>query len=81
MAKKTASGGGRTRTVVRSAKTGRFVKKGAAKRRPKAVVVEQVKVSGNSIVEVARSTKTGRFVKKATAKRHPQTTSIARVKR
>jgi hypothetical protein len=81
MAKRTASRGGRTRTIVRSAKTGRFVKRGAAKRRPRAVVVEQVKVSGNSTVEIARSTKTGRFVKKSTAKRHPKATSMTRVKR
>lgn len=53
----------RTRTVARSAKTGRFVKTTAAKFRPSTTVVEQVMVSSHS-VKVARNVKTGRFVKK-----------------
>lgn len=72
----------RTRTVTRSAKTGRFVKSTAAKRRPSVVVVNEVKTSSSgSPVEVARSTTTGRFVRKSTAKRHPTRAKKELIKR
>lgn len=70
----------RPKTVVRSAKTGRFVKASTAKRSPSTTIVEQVEVKTGA-VEVARSASTGRFVKKDTARRHPTKTTIQKVKR
>jgi hypothetical protein len=72
---------GRTRTVVRSAVTGRFVKKTAAKRRPDITVLDEVSLPSNDEIEIVRSTRTGRFVKSSTAKRHPATTVKEVVKR
>lgn len=70
----------RTRTVYRSAKSGRFVKKTAAKYNPSVTVKESIQ-SDKQPTEVARSASTGRFVKKSTAKRHPATTVVESVKR
>lgn len=70
----------RSKTVVRSAKTGRFVKASAAKSSPSTTVVEQVEVKSGD-VEVARSATTGRFVKKDTARRHPDKATLQKVKR
>ena len=70
----------RSKTVVRSAKTGRFVKASSAKRSSGTTIVEKVNVASHT-VDVARSAATGRFVKKATARRHPDKTSVKRVKR
>ncbi len=60
------------RTVNRSASTGRFVTKSAARRSPKTTVTETVGVGGSRVVH--RSAVTGRFVKQATADRHPSKT-------
>lgn len=70
----------RTKTIVRSAKTGRFVKASTAKRSSHAVKTEELTVTASS-VEVARSASTGRFVKKDTARRHPDKTVVQRLKR
>jgi hypothetical protein len=77
---KRAHGGRSPKVVVRSAKTGRFVKKSAAKFNPSTTVVEKLEMPEHS-VEVARSALTGRFVKKSTAKRHPNKTVVEKVKR
>jgi hypothetical protein len=77
---KRAPSGRRPKTVVRSSRTGRFVKNSAAKFNPKATVVEKVEVKESS-VEIARSASTGRFVKKSTARRHPARTVVTKVKR
>ncbi len=71
----------RTRTIVRSVKTGRFVKSSAAKRRPDVSIKETVEVSSGAEVELARSVKTGRFVKKTTAKHNPKKAVLQRVRR
>jgi hypothetical protein len=82
MAKKVGSASkGRTRTVVRSAKTGRFLKSSAAKRRPDVSLKETVEIGSGTEVELARSAKTGRFVKKTTAKHNPKKTIVKRVRR
>jgi hypothetical protein len=73
--------GGRTRTVARSAVSGRFVKKTAVKRRPDIAVLDEVQLSSSDELEVNRSTRTGRFVKISTAKRHPSTTVKQVIKR
>lgn len=70
----------RTRVVVRSAKTGRFVKKAAAKFNPSVAIADQVKVAEHS-VDLARSAKTGRFVKQSYAVRNPSTTVVETIKR
>lgn len=79
MAKRAQSGRG-PKTVVRSARTGRFVKRSAAKYNPSLAVVEKVEVKEHS-VKVARSTVTGRFVKRSTAKRHPKRAVVEKLKR
>lgn len=79
MARRT-SPSARSKTVVRSATTGRFVKASAAKRSPSTTVVESLTVSPTT-VEVTRSATTGRFVKKDTARRHPDKTTRQKVKR
>lgn len=61
-----------TRTVHRSASTGRFVKAATARRSPRTTTTETVGENGNR--PVRRSSITGRFVTEATAKRHPNTT-------
>lgn len=71
----------RKKIVVRSSKTGRFVKRSAAKYAPSRVVTEDAKPKRKKTVEVTRSTVTGRFVKKSASKRHPRTTSTQKVKR
>jgi signal recognition particle subunit SEC65 len=70
----------RTRTVVRSAKTGRFVKRTAAKFNPSVAVADRVEVAEHS-VDLARSAKTGRFVKQSYAVRNPSTTVVETIKR
>lgn len=69
-----------SRTRVRSAKTGRFVKKSAAKYRPSTTIVETPKKSSQTVT-VVRSAKTGRFVKKSAAKYRPKTTVTVKLKR
>ena len=58
------------RTVSRSARSGRFVKPGTAKRHPKTTVSQTTGGKGHGY----RSAITGRYVSKATARRHPGTT-------
>lgn len=81
MKKRSGAPASQGRTIVRSSKTGRFVKQSAAKLRPDVAVVEIIAAHSKSEVELARSTRTGRFVKKATAKRNPEATVVERVKR
>lgn len=81
MKKRGAMSKSQGRTVVRSSKTGRFVKQSAAKLRPDVAKVEAIANPVQLEVELVRSTRTGRFVKKATAKRNPESTVIERIKR
>ncbi len=75
----------KSRTVVRSSKTGRFVKKVAAERHPSTTVVETVvsasEPSKKKLVRVVRSTKTGRFLKNSAAKRRPDVAKVDTVER
>ena len=57
---------------ARSAKTGRYISKAAAARRPRTSVVEHG--SNKSTGTRHRSAVTGRYVTESTAKRHPSTT-------
>ncbi len=59
--------GGRSKTISRSAKTGRFVKQSYAERHPATTVVESVEVERHT-VKVARNSETGRFVKRKALK-------------
>lgn len=61
-----------SRTVSRSARTGRFVPKSAARRSPRTTTTERVGGSGGS--KAFRSAITGRYVTEGTARRHPGTT-------
>lgn len=70
----------RSKTIIRSSKTGRFVKAATAKRSPATTTIEKVDVASHT-VDLARSAATGRFVKKATARRHPDKTTVKRIKR
>ena len=67
------------RTVSRSAKTGRFVSKGTARRSPRTTSTERVGRGTSNKTTVNRSTATGKFVKASTAKRHPDTTITQKV--
>lgn len=69
----------RSRTVTRSAKSGRFVSKAKAKSSPRTTVRERVGKGTSNKTTVHRSAATGRFVKASTAARHPGTTITQRV--
>ncbi len=62
------------RTVSRSARTGRFLSKGATRRSPKTTSTERVGRGTSNNTVVHRSTITGRFVRGSTARRTPDTT-------
>ena len=69
-------------TRTRSAKSGQFVPKGAAKQSPRTTLVEKVSVSkGTVVVKQARSAVTGRFLNTAAAARHPSTTVVETIRR
>jgi hypothetical protein len=68
-----------SRTVTRSAKTGRFVTTGYARRAPTRTVSERVGAGTANSRTVYRSAGTGRFVKASSAKRSPATTIAQRV--
>lgn len=57
---------------ARSAKTGRYISRAAAVRRPRTSVIERGSNRGSGVRH--RSAVTGRYVTEATAKRHPGTT-------
>jgi hypothetical protein len=67
------------RTVTRSARTGRFVTKGYARRAPSKTMSERVGAGTGNSRTVYRSATTGRFVKATTATRSPSTTVVQRV--
>lgn len=69
----------RSRTVSRSASSGRFVTKGYARRAPSRTTTERVGGSTRNSRAVYRSASTGRFVKASTAARNPATTITQRV--
>lgn len=69
----------RSRTVSRSARTGRFVRKGNARRAPSRTTTERVGGTTRNSRAVYRSASTGRFVKASTVARHPSTTVTQRV--
>lgn len=58
--------------AYRSAKTGRYISKGAAKRSPRTSVVESGPNKGSA--KAYRSAISGKYVTKGTAQRHPSTT-------
>ena len=62
------------RRASRSARTGRFVKRSTARRRPRTTSTERVGRGTSNTRAVHRSTVTGRFVTQATAARHKGTT-------
>ena len=69
-------------TRTRSAKTGRFVPNGTAKRSPGTTLVERVSVrKGTVTVKAARSAITGRFLNNAAAARHPNSTVVETITR
>jgi hypothetical protein len=68
-----------TRTVNRSAKTGRFVTKGTARRSPRTTTTERVGRGTSNKTAVSRSTVTGLFVKSSTAQRHTDTTITQKI--
>lgn len=70
---------GSSRTVSRSAGTGRFVKARTAARSPRTTTTERVGRGTSNTRTVYRSASTGRFVKAATAARNPGTTITQRV--
>jgi hypothetical protein len=61
-----------SRSVSRSARSGRFVKTSTARRSPRTTTTERVGGSGGS--KAYRSAITGRYVTAGTARRHPGTT-------
>jgi hypothetical protein len=62
------------RSVSRSAKTGRFVTSGYAKRAPAKTTTERVGGSTGNSRSVTRSAKTGRFVTSRAAQQNPSGT-------
>ena len=68
-----------SRTVNRSASSGRFVTKAHARRAPRRTTTERVGGATRNSRRVYRSAGTGRFVKKSTAARRPSTTITQRV--
>lgn len=71
--------GGSSRTVSRSARTGRFVRTSTAARSPRTTTTERVGSGTGNSRSVNRSASTGRFVTAATAARHPGSTITQRV--
>lgn len=69
----------RSRTVSRSASTGRFVTKGYARRAPSRTTTERVGGSTRNSRAVHRSASTGRFVKASTVAKNSSTTITQRV--
>lgn len=69
----------RTRTVARSAKTGRFVTKSYAKRAPSTTTTERVGGSAKNTRTVYRSAATGQFVTQKVAEAMPATTISQKV--
>lgn len=65
---------GGSRSVSRSASTGRFVPSSTAARSPRTTTTERVGRGTSNDRTVHRSASTGRFVRAATAARHPGTT-------
>lgn len=59
------------RSVARSARSGRFVTKGYAKRAPAKTTVERVGTGTSNTRTVTRSARTGRFVSTEAGKRNP----------
>ncbi|GAB1692954.1 hypothetical protein [Krasilnikovia sp. M28-CT-15] len=70
---------GGSRSVSRSAGTGRFVSSRTAARSPRTTTTERVGRGTSNSQTVNRSASTGRFVTAATAARHPGTTITQRV--
>lgn len=60
-----------SRSVHRSAGTGRFVSKAAAARWPSKTITERVGSGTDNSRSVYRSASTGQFVTEATARRNP----------
>jgi hypothetical protein len=69
----------RSRSISRSASSGRFVSRSAAARWPSRTTTERVGGTSRNTQAVTRSAVTGRFVKAATAQRHPELTITQRV--
>jgi hypothetical protein len=70
---------GGSRTVSRSAGTGRFVSTATAARHPRTTTTERVGAGTGNSHTVNRSAGTGRFVTAVTAARHPGTTITQQV--
>lgn len=69
----------RSRSVARSASTGRFVSRATAQRHPGRTTTERVGGHSRNNVAVNRSASTGRFVTGSTARRNPGGTITQRV--
>lgn len=69
----------RSRSVARSARTGRFVTKAHAKRSPRTTVTERVGSGTSNKREVTRSAISGRFVTTRWGKENPGGTIKQRV--
>jgi hypothetical protein len=69
----------RTRSVSRSASSGRFVSGTVAARWPSRTTTEQVGGGTANARTVNRSASTGRFVKRVTVQRHPGSTITQKV--
>lgn len=67
------------RSVARSAKSGRFVSKGYAKRAPAKTMGEKVGGSTGNSRAVTRSARTGRFVTTKWGKENPGGTVVQKV--
>ncbi|MEU7901328.1 hypothetical protein [Actinoplanes sp. NPDC049118] len=70
---------GGSRSVSRSASTGRFVSGRTAARSPRTTTTERVGRGTRNSQTVNRGAGTGRFVTAATAARHPGTTTTQHV--
>ena len=68
-----------SKTVTRSATSGRFVTKAFARRAPSRTTTERVGGNTRNRRACSRSAATGRFVKKTTTARRPSTTITQRV--
>lgn len=74
-----ARGRGASRSVNRSARTGRFVTKAHARRSPKTTMGEKVGGTTGNSRAVTRSARTGRFVTTQWGKRNPGGTVVQNV--
>lgn len=63
-----------SRSVSRSARSGRFITKATAARNPRTTTTEIVGKGRSSGKTVNRSASTGRFIKATTSRRHPKAT-------